>query len=140
LILTTFSMPATAGTLTTAGSQQQQASQKQQGRQQQQGPPETLETLSELRTSTAVGMAVTAETLATAGTPEMSTAVKTTAAARTPATEETITTADVANIMAQGSLPVFFHLLAFFLHPFTCFSISGTCRVFTNPCLYFYFP
>jgi hypothetical protein len=68
-------------------------------------------------TSTAVGMAVTAESLATAGTPDTSTAVKTTAAARTPATIEIITTADVANIMAEDSLPVFFHLLAFFYIP-----------------------
>jgi hypothetical protein len=44
----------------------------------------------------------------------MSKAVKTTAAAGTPATVETITTADVVNIMAEDSLPVFFHLLAFF--------------------------
>ena len=46
-----------------------------------------------------------------------STAVKTTAAARTPATVEIITTGDVANIMAEDSLPVFFHLLAFFYIP-----------------------
>jgi hypothetical protein len=42
---------------------------------------------------TEVGTAVTAETLATAGTPGTSTAVKTTTAAGSPATAETITTA-----------------------------------------------
>jgi hypothetical protein len=65
-----------------------------------------------------------------------STAVKTTAAARTPATVEIITTADVVNIIAEDSLPVFSpHCL--FLHSFLGFSIAGTCRVFTNPCLSF---
>jgi hypothetical protein len=106
-----------------------------------------LETLSELRTSTAVVMAVTAETLATAETPEMSKAVKTTAAAGTPATVETSTTADVANIMAQGSLPVFFHLLAFFYIPsrvflylvLAVFLLNLAC-IFTPPSLSFYIP
>jgi hypothetical protein len=86
------------------------------------------ETLAAVRTSTAVGMSVTTETL---GTPEMSTAVRTTTGAGTPATIETITTADVAKVMAEDSLHVFFHLLFFFLHPFPVFSTStSTCCLF----------
>ncbi len=136
-ILTIFGTPSSTGAPTTAGRQQLQGSQKQQGRQQQYGLPESLETLSVVRTSTAVGMVVTAETFATAGTPGTSTAVKTTAAAGAPATVETITTVDVANIMAEDSFLFFFTSLLFFLHPFPGFYCIFICRLFTPPSLSF---
>jgi hypothetical protein len=73
-------------------------------------------------------MSVTTETL---GTPEMSTAVRTTTGAGTPATIETITTADVAKVMAEDSLHVFFSPLVFLFTPLPSLSTSpSSCRLF----------
>jgi hypothetical protein len=82
-------------------------------------------------------MSVTTETL---GTPEMSTAVRTTTAAGTPATIETITTADVAKVMAEDSLHVFFTSCFSFYTPFQFFLHLRVLAVFANPCLSFYTP
>jgi hypothetical protein len=75
-ILTTFGTPATAGTLTTAGRQQQQGGNNSREAKSSKDANNSMDRqkhwkhyqMYQVRTSTAVGMAVTAESLATAGT------------------------------------------------------------------------